>query len=196
MIRLGLTGSIGTGKSTTAGMFRARGIPVHDADATVHALYSGAAVVPVEAAFPGATRDGRVDRKALGAILAGNREKFAALERIVHPLVQAEEQGAIARAKAAGAPILVLDIPLLFESGAEGRCDVILVTKVDPTEQRRRVLARPGADEALFHAILQRQMPMEEKCRRAHAILDTGFGLEAARDEIDALLRALSMMRR
>jgi dephospho-CoA kinase len=196
MIRLGLTGSIGTGKSTTAAMFRARGLPVHDADATVHALYEGPAVAPVEAAFPGATRDGRVDRKALGALLAGDRNRFATLERIVHPLVRAAEDAAITRARAAGHRVILLDIPLLFESSAADRCDVILVTRVDPAEQRRRVLARPGADEALFHAILARQMPMDEKCRRAHAILDTGFGFDAARREVDDLMRALSMMNR
>ncbi len=192
MFRLGLTGSIGTGKSTTAGLFRSLGVPVHDADAAVHRLYSGAAAPLIEAEFPGTVKDGRVDRKALGAVVSGNPERFAALERIVHPLVHAVERDAIAAAKQHGARLIVLDIPLLFETGAENRCDAILVTRVGPEEQRRRVLARPGMDEALFHAILARQMPMDEKCRRAHAILDTGAGLEAARLEIRHLLRALA----
>lgn len=192
MFLLGLTGSIGTGKSTTAGIFRSLGIPVHDADAAVHRLYTGAAAAPIEAEFPGTVRDGAVDRKALGALVSGKPERFAALERIVHPLVRAEEERAIAAASKAGARLVVLDIPLLFETRAEGRCDAVLVTKVDPAEQKRRVLARPGADEALFHAILARQMPMDEKCRRAHAILDTGHGIEAARAEIAALMKALA----
>lgn len=192
MFRLGLTGSIATGKSTTSAIFRSAGIPVHDADATVHQLYAGAAVPLIGAAFPAAIRDGAVDRKALGALVAGKPDEFARLERIVHPLVQEEERKAIALARTAGHRLIVLDIPLLFESGAQGRCDAVLVTIVDPAEQKRRALARPGMTEALFHAILARQMPMAEKCRRAHAILDTGRGLAAAEHEIDALLRALA----
>lgn len=191
MFRLGLTGSIGTGKSTTAGLFRERGIPVHDADAAVHALYEGEAAPLIEAEFPGTVRDGKVDRKALGAIVTADPRRFKALERIVHPLVRAREEAAIEAARKAGARMIVLDIPLLFESGAEDRCDAILVTVVDPEEQKRRVMARPGMDEALFHAILARQMPMEEKRRRAHAILDTGHGIEAARRDIAKLLADL-----
>lgn len=192
MFRLGLTGSIGTGKSVTAEIFRAFGVPVHDADAAVHRLYSGAAAAPIEAEFPGIVRAGAVDRKALGAIVTGNPERFAALERIVHPLVHALEEEAIAAAARVGARLIVLDIPLLFETGAERRCDAVLTTRVDPVEQARRVLARPGMNEALFHAILARQMPMDEKCRRSHVILDTGSGIEAARREIGSLLRALA----
>jgi dephospho-CoA kinase len=192
MFRLGLTGSIATGKSTTAAMFRAHGVPVHDADATVHRLYAGAAVEPIGAAFPGVIRDGVVDRKALGALVAGKPDRLAALEGIVHPLVRGEEFGAIAKARAAGHRMIVLDIPLLFETGSGPRCDAVLVTYVDAVEQRRRVLARGHMDEALFHAILARQMPMAEKCARAHAILDTGRGLDAARAEIRDLLRALA----
>lgn len=192
MFRLGLTGSIATGKSTTSAIFRKAGVPVHDADATVHRLYSGAAVPLIETAFPGAVRDGAVDRKALGALVAGKPDEFARLEAIVHPLVHEEERRAITGARAAGHRLIVLDIPLLFESGAQGRCDAVLVTVVDPVEQKRRALARPDLTEELFHAILARQMPMAEKCRRAHAILDTGRGLEAAAHEIVALLRALA----
>jgi dephospho-CoA kinase len=192
MFRLGLTGSIATGKSTTAALLRQFGVPVHDADAAVHQLYAGAAAPAIEAEFPGTVRDGVVDRKALGAVVTGKPERFAALERIVHPLVHGVEQAAIQRAAGLGHRLIVLDIPLLFETGAEVRCDAVLVTTVDPVEQERRALARPGMERAFFHAILARQMPMVEKCRKAHAILDTGRGLEAARAEIRCLLRALA----
>lgn len=192
MFRLGLTGSIGTGKSTTAAIFRELGVPVHDADATVHALYEGEAAPLIEAEFPGTVRDGKVDRKALGALVTGDPARFKALEAIVHPLVRAKEEAAIEAARQSGARMIVLDIPLLFETGAEGRCDAILVTVVDPAEQGRRVMARPGMTEALFHAILARQMPMDEKRRRAHAILDTGHGIEAARRDIRKLLADLA----
>lgn len=192
MFRLGLTGSIGTGKSTTAAIFRELGVPVYDADATVHALYEGEAAPLIEAEFPGTVRGGKVDRKALGAIVTGDPARFKALEAIVHPLVRAKEEAAIEAARQSGARMIVLDIPLLFETGAEGRCDAILVTVVDPAEQKRRVMARPGMTEALLHAILARQMPMDEKRRRAHAILDTGHGIEAARRDIRKLLADLA----
>lgn len=191
MFRLGLTGSIGTGKSTTAAIFREFGIPVYDADAAVHELYAGEAAAAIEAEFPGTVQHGVVDRKRLGAIVSGNPERFKALEAIVHPLVRAKEEAAIAAAEKAGARLIVLDIPLLFETGAEGRCDAILVTVVDADEQKRRVLARPGMSEPLFHAILAKQMSMDEKRRRAHMILDTGRGLEAARADIRKLLDEL-----
>jgi dephospho-CoA kinase len=194
MLKLGLTGSIGTGKSTTAAMFRACGIPVHDADATVHRLYSGPAVGPIEEAFPGVAPGGAIDRKALAAAVAGDAEKLRRLEAIVHPLVRAEEQNAILTAAVRGHRMIVLDIPLLFETGAEHRCDLVLTTFVADAEQRRRVMARPGMTEALFHAILARQIPQTEKCRRAHARIDTGHGLEAAQSEVRNLLRALAGM--
>lgn len=192
IFRLGLTGSIGTGKSATAAMFRDLGIPVHDADASVHALYRGEAAPKIEAAFPGTVKAGMVDRPALAKALDGQKERFRKLEAIVHPLVRDAENLAICAAERTGARLIVLDVPLLFETGGEGRCDAVLVTVVDPAEQRRRVLARPRMSEALFHAILARQMPDDEKRRRAHAILDTGRGFEAARVEILALLRALA----
>lgn len=192
MFRLGLTGSIGSGKTTTAAFFREFGIPVHDADASVHALYRGEAAAPIEAAFPGTVIDGVVDRKRLSEMLAGRPDQFKTLENIVHPLVRNAEEQAIARAQRSGHRMIVLDIPLLFETGAEKRCDAVLVTRVDAVEQKRRVLARPGMNETLFHAILARQMPDFEKSRRAHAILDTGNGLDAARLDIAALLRALA----
>jgi dephospho-CoA kinase len=196
MFRLGLTGSIGSGKSTTAGFFRIAGIPVHDADAAVHRLYAGPAAPLIEAAFPGTTRDGVVDRPALSAILKAQPERFPQLEAIVHPLVRQAEIEALAAAESAGHPLVVLDIPLLFETRAEMRCDAVLVVHVGADEQKRRVLARPGMTEALFHAILARQMPPAEKCRRAHAMIDTGFGLEAARRDVEALIRALASVRR
>lgn len=192
IFRLGLTGSIGSGKTTTAGILRDLGIPVHDADATVHTLYRGEAVPQIEAAFPGTVVDGVVDRPKLSLALRGRKEAFRKLERIVHPLVRASEEKAITKAAREGGKLIVLDVPLLFETGGEARCDAVLVASVDPAEQKRRVLARPGMNEALFHAILSRQMPDREKRRRAHAILDTGLGMEAARREIIALLRALA----
>lgn len=192
IFRLGLTGSIGTGKTTTAAIFRELGVPVHDADATVHALYRGEAAPPIEAAFPGTVTGGAVDRKKLSQALEGRNDRFRKLESIVHPLVRAAEEEAIAKAERAGHKLIVLDVPLLFETGGEKRCDAVLVTSVDADEQKRRVLARPGMNEALFHAILARQMPDREKRRRAHVILDTGNGLEAARAEIIALLRSLA----
>jgi dephospho-CoA kinase len=192
MFRLGLTGSIATGKSTTARLFRHFGVPVHDADAAVHQLYAGAAAALIGEEFPGTVRDGCVDRKALGARVAGKPERFAALERIVHPLVRKLEQEALNSAAERGHRLIVLDIPLLFESGAEQRCDAVLVTDVAPDEQYRRAMARPGMTEVLFHAILARQMPATEKRRRAHAILDSGRGVEAAAGDVRELLRALA----
>lgn len=191
MFHLGLTGSIATGKSATARLFRAAGIPVHDADAAVHALYRGRAAPLIAAVFPGTVQDGVVDRKALSLSLAGRQERFEVLEAIVHPLVREEEQRALAAARSAGHRLVVLDIPLLFETGSEARCDAVLVTTCDPAEQRRRVMARPGMTERLFHEILARQMPDAEKRLRAHAILDTGQGFPAAEREISALIRAL-----
>ncbi|MCA3643217.1 MAG: dephospho-CoA kinase [Methylobacterium sp.] len=192
MFRLGLTGSIGTGKSATATMLRELGVPVHDADATVHALYRGRAAPLIEEAFPGTVKDGEVDRRKLAAALDGKAECFRKLESIVHPLVREEEEQAIAAAKRAGHRLLVLDVPLLFETKGENRCDAVLVTTVSPATQESRVMARPGMTGELFHALLKRQMPDAEKRRRAHAILETSRGFPAARSELQALLRALA----
>lgn len=192
MFRLGLTGSIGTGKSTTANVFREMGIPVHDADAAVHRLYRDAAVPKIAAEFPGAVIDGVIDRKSLGALVSGKPERFKALEAIVHPMVQVEEQIAVEKAKKAGHRIIVLDIPLLFETGSQEDCDAVLVTYVHPDIQRRRVLERGTMDEQLFESILSRQIPIAQKRALAHFTLDTGYGLDAARAEIAALLRALA----
>lgn len=196
MIRLGLTGSIGMGKSTTADFFRAAGVPVHDADATVHALYRGAAVAPVEAAFPGVTRDGAIDRTALAARVLGDEAAVKRLEAIVHPLVRAAEVAFLERARAEGRRVVVLDIPLLFETRAEGRVDAIVVVTAPAEVQRARVLARPGMSEAKFEQIRARQIADAEKRRRAHFLVDTSRGLEAARASVAAILRAVAAMNR
>lgn len=192
MFRLGLTGSIGTGKSATANMLRELGMPVHDADATVHALYAGRAAPLIGEAFPGTVTDGVVDRRKLAAALDGKAERFRRLEALVHPLVREEEEQAIAAARRKGNRLIVLDVPLLFETMGENRCDAVLVTTVSPAIQKSRVLARPNMTEELFHALLKRQMPDAEKRRRAHAILETGRGFPAARSDLQALLRALA----
>lgn len=191
MIRLGLTGSIGMGKSTTADMFRARGVPVIDADAIVHALYRGEAVGPIEATFPGTTVDGVVDRARLAAQLAKDPEGFKTLEAIVHPMVWQKEREALDRYRDQGADIVVLDIPLLFENGAESRVDRIVVVTADEAVQKARVMARPGMTEEKFRMILSRQMPDAEKRRRADFIIDTGLGMDHARQRVDEILEQL-----
>jgi len=192
MIVLGLTGSIGTGKSTTAAMFRDLDIPVHDADATVHDLYRGEAVLPVAARFPGALKDGVIDRKALSALLAEAPEGFRDLEAIIHPLVRAREAAFLAKEREKGAPLVVLDIPLLYETGGEARVDKVVVVTCDPQTQRARVLARPGMTEEKFQLILSRQIPDAEKRRRADFIIDTGRGLEAAREQVEEVIAELT----
>lgn len=189
---LGLTGSIGMGKSTTAGMFRALGIPVHDADAAVHALYRGAAVAPIEAAFPGTTGPDGVDRVKLAAAVLGKPEELRRLEAIVHPLVQQTERVFLEEAVAKGARLAVLDIPLLFEAGGAGRCDAVLVVTASAEVQRKRVLAREGMSEEKLAAILARQMPDAQKRARAHFLVDTGHGLVAAERQVRSIVRALA----
>lgn len=189
---LGLTGSIGMGKSATAQMFRALGVPVHDADASVHALYRGAAVAPVEAAFPGVARDGVIDRAALGARVLGDAEAMKRLEAIVHPLVRNAEREFLAAARNKGAHLVVLDIPLLYETGGEKRCDGVAVVSAPAAVQRERVLARPGMDEARFAAILARQLPDVEKRARAHFVIDSGAGFAFAQRQVDDIIRALA----
>lgn len=193
--RLGLTGSIGMGKSTTAQIFRELGVPVHDADAAVHALYGAEGVAPVEAAFPGVTQGGRIDRALLGARVLGDEAAMKRLEAIVHPLVHAREKAFLEAASAAGAPIAVLDIPLLFETGGENRVDAVLVVSAPESVQRARVLARPGMTEEKFAAILARQVPDGEKRRRADHVIDTGHGLDRARVAVAALLDELRALR-
>ncbi|WP_298984217.1 dephospho-CoA kinase [uncultured Roseibium sp.] len=192
MIRIGLTGSIGMGKSTTANMFAAAGVPVHDADATVHALYAGRAAPLIEAAFPGTVVDGRVDRKRLSPHVLGKPEVMKRLEAIVHPLVREEEEAFLTAARLARRRIVVMDIPLLFETAGENRVDMAVVVTADPEIQKQRVLARADMTEDRFHAILERQMPDGEKRRRAHFLVDTGLGMEPARRQVRAILRALA----
>lgn len=191
MIVIGLTGSIGMGKSTTAKLFAEEGVAVHDADAAVHALYAGAAAPLVEAAFPGTTRDGVVDRKQLGTAVLGRPEALARLEAIVHPLVRAAEAGFLAEQRANGAPAVVLDVPLLFESGRERDVDRVVVVSASAEEQRRRVMARPGMTEETFAAVLARQTPDAEKRARADLVIDTGRGLDHAREQVRACLAGL-----
>jgi dephospho-CoA kinase len=189
---LGLTGSIGMGKSTTADMFRKLGVPVHDADATVHSLYSGEAAPLIEAAFPGSTTDDVVDRQRLGAAVLGDPAAVARLEAIVHPLVAARRDAFLADAAARNVPLAVLDIPLLFETGGERLCDAVAVVSAPAPVQRQRVLSRAGMTEARLEAILQRQTPDSVKRARAHVVIDTGRGVEAARRQVQDLVRALA----
>ena len=192
MIVLGLTGSIGTGKSTTSTMFRDLGVPVHDADATVHDLYGKEAVGPVAARFPEALKDGAIDRKALSAVLAHSPDRFRELEAIIHPLVRARETAFLEVERKNGAAIVLLDIPLLYETGGEARVDKVVVVTCDPEIQRERVLARPGMTEEKFALILSRQMPDAEKRRRADFLIDTGKGLEAARKQVEEIIATLT----
>ncbi|MBD8556760.1 dephospho-CoA kinase [Rhizobium sp. CFBP 8762] len=195
MIILGLTGSIGMGKSTTAAMFAQAGVPVNDADAVVHALYEGEAVAPIETAFPGTVRDGRVDRSLLSAQLSKNPALFQTLETIVHPLVRAREAAFIKHHQREDTPVVLLDIPLLFETGGEGRVDKTVVVTCDPDLQKDRVLSRPGMTLEKFELIRQRQMPDAEKRRRADFIIDTGLGFENARAQVANILAGLKPMK-
>ena len=188
---LGLTGSIGMGKSATADLFRRLGVPVHDADATVHRLYRGRAAPLIEKAFPGTVTDGAVDRARLGAAVLESPERMQQLEAIVHPLVREEEESFLKRL-AALAPVAVLDIPLLFETGGETRCDAVLVVTAPAAVQRARVLARPGMTEAKFHAILARQMRDEDKRARAHFLVDTSRGFASAEAQVRSILACLA----
>jgi dephospho-CoA kinase len=188
MIVLGLTGSIGMGKSTTASMFREENIPVYDADAAVHALYEGEAVAIVEKLFPGTTRQGRVDRAKLADEVIDNPAALKQLEAAIHPLVRKREQRFLAEASEKGADLVVLDIPLLFETGGEKRVDGVIVVTASAQEQRKRVLARPDMTEQKFKRILARQTPDEEKRRRADFIVDSGYGFEAARQSVKEII--------
>ncbi|MBZ9820981.1 dephospho-CoA kinase [Mesorhizobium sp. CA4] len=192
MIVLGLTGSIGMGKSATAKMFAEAGVPVHDSDETVHRLYSGKAAPLVEAAFPGTTQAGAVDRAKLAVKVLADPAALKQLEAIIHPLVRADADAFLARHRAAGAPLAVLDIPLLFETGGRNRVDKVVVVTASPEIQRERVLARPGMDEEKFSSILAKQVPDAEKRRHADFIIDTGHGFDAARKAVEAIIAELS----
>lgn len=191
MIRLGLTGSIGMGKSTTARLFAEEGIPVHDSDAAVHRLYSSKAAPLIEESFPGVVDAGVVNRKKLAENLAKNPDKFPLLESLVHPLVRAEEADFLRSQERQGADLVLLDIPLLFETGAEARVDKVVVVSCDPAVQRERVLSRPGMTEEKFKMIRARQIPDREKRARADFIVDTGHGIEDAREQVRKIIATL-----
>lgn len=191
MIVIGLTGSIGMGKTTTAGLFAAEGIAVHDADAAVHDLYRGEAVAPIGSVFPEVVKEGQVDRRLLAENLAKNPANFERLEKIVHPLVRQREQKFLEQQRQSGADFAVLDIPLLFETGADKRVDQKVVASCDEAIQRRRVLARPGMTEEKLDLILSRQVPDGEKRARADFVVDTGVSIEDARRQVQDILATL-----
>jgi dephospho-CoA kinase len=194
MFILGLTGSIGMGKSTTAGFFREAGVPVHDSDSVVHRLYEGEAVGPVEAAFPGVTVDGRIDRARLVAQLVGRPEAIKQLEAIVHPLVRASTQRFIEAQANRGARVIVLDVPLLFETGGEKSVDAVVVVSAPEDVQRARVLGRPGMSAEKLDALLARQISDAEKRARAHFIVDSSRSFDSARAQVQGILRAVSAL--
>ncbi|RAI03393.1 dephospho-CoA kinase [Acuticoccus sediminis] len=193
MRTVGLTGSIGMGKSTTAALFRAAGDPVYDSDAAVHRLYAagGAAVEPVGAAFPGTIFDGAIDRAVLREMVLGDPHAMARLEAIVHPLVRAEQDAFLAAAREGRARLAVLDVPLLFETGRNRSVDAVVVVSAPADVQRTRVLARPGMTEAAFKAILAKQTPDAEKRAGAHFVIDTGSCVEDAARQVAAARKAL-----
>jgi dephospho-CoA kinase len=191
---IGLTGSIGMGKSTTMQLFAEQGVPVYDADAAVHAVYAGEAVPVVEAAFPGTTADGKVDRQKLSARVLGNPDALKKLEQIVHPMLGAHRQQFLADAEKSGAPVAVLDVPLLFETGGEKRVDAVVVVSAPAEMQRARVLARENMTQEKLDAILARQTPDAEKRRRADFVVDTSSGLDPVRAQIrDILAKVVKM---
>jgi len=191
-----LTGSLGMGKSTAAKFFAECGVPVHDSDAVVHALYEGEAVPLIERAFPGSTRDGKVDRKALGAMVLNDEAALARLEAIIHPLVTASRQKFLAETAARGAPVVLVDIPLLFETEAQSRCDAVVVVSAPAEMQRERAFGRPGMTEEKFAALLAKQMPDAEKRRRADFVVDSSQGFDHTRAQIRDILRNVATMRR
>ena len=190
-----LTGSVGMGKSTAAKFFAEAGVPVHDSDAVVHALYEGDAVPLVERAFPGATADGKVDRNKLATMVLGDDAALAKLQAIVHPLVAAARDAFLAEAQIRDAPVVVLDVPLLFETGGERHCDAVVVVSAPADLQRQRVLGRPGMTEEKFAALLAKQTPDPEKRQRADFIVDSSQELEDARAQVRDILRLVHKMR-
>jgi dephospho-CoA kinase len=194
MFILGLTGSIGMGKSATAKMFADEGVPVHDADAVVHRLYEGEATPLIEAAFPGTTSGGTVDRTKLGQRVLGDAAAIARLEQIVHPLVTKAREQFLAEAEASGAAVAVLDVPLLLETGGDKRCDAVVVVSAPADVQRARAFGRPGMTEAKLEAILAKQMPDAEKRARADFVVDTSRGFDAARAQVREILTAVAKM--
>ena len=197
MFVLGLTGSLGMGKSATAKMFVEEGVPVHDADAAVHRLYEGEAVPLIEAEFPGTTAAGKVDRDKLAGHVLGDAVAIKRLESIVHPLVAEARERFLAEAEREGAAVAVLDIPLLFETGGDMRCDAVVVVSAPAEMQRVRSFERPGMNEQKFAAILAKQLPDAEKRARADFVVDTSKGFDAARSQVrDILARVATMPKR
>jgi dephospho-CoA kinase len=190
-----LTGSLGMGKSRTATFFAEAGVPVHDADAVVHALYEGEAVPLIESAFPGATSDGKVDRVKLAGMVVGDAAAIARLESIVHPLVSQAREKFLADAQARGAPIVVLDVPLLFETGGHDGCDAVVVVSAPPELQRRRAFERPGMTEEKFSALVAKQTPDAEKRLRADFVVDSSQSFDHARAQVRDILAAVAKMR-
>lgn len=194
MLIIGLTGSIGMGKSATAAMFARRGVPVFDADAAVHALYESSDAHAIETAFPGVLVDGKIDRTQLAARVLGKPDELARLEKIVHPLVRDRENAFLDTAFASHARACVLEVPLLLESGADRRCDLVAVVSASAEIQRQRVLDRSGMDVTKLEAILARQMSDADKRARAHVVIPTGSGFAAAEKAVADLLRATAAM--
>jgi dephospho-CoA kinase len=194
MIILGLTGSIGMGKSTTAKLFAEAGVPVYDADATVHSLYEGEAAPSIEAAFPGTTVDGKVDRTRLSARVVHDPAAMKQLEQIVHPMLGASRQKFLDEAEQSGAPVAVVDVPLLFETGGEKRVDAVVVVTTSPEIQRQRILARDNMTSEKLDAILARQLPDAEKRKRADFVVDTSHGLDPVRARIRDILDQAARM--
>lgn len=192
MIVLGLTGSIGMGKSTTARMFAEAGVPVHDSDAAVHRLYEGEAAAQVEALFPGTTLNGKVDRERLAKVVVDDLQALRKLEQLIHPLVRKDAGRFVEAHRRKGTPLVVLDIPLLFETGGTDRVDKILVVTAPYEVQRERVLARPDMTEEKFEKILARQVPDAEKRKRADFLIDTSLGMEAAREAVHRIIAELT----
>ena len=194
MVILGLMGSIGMGKSTAAGFFAEAGAPVHDADATVHRLYAGAAAPAIEAAFPGTTASGKVDRGKLAERVINDPAALKRLEAIVHPLVRRDEERFLRAAEGAGADVAVLNIPLLFETGGEQRCDAVVVVSAPPEMQRERVMTRPGMTEQKFASLLGKQVPDSEKRKRADFVVDTSKDFDSTRAQVHAILQAAARL--
>ena len=191
---LGLTGSIGMGKSTTAKLFTEAGVPVYDADAAVHKIYEGEAAPAIEAAFPGTTAGGRVDRAKLSAKVVHDPAAIKQLEQIVHPMLGASRRKFLDDAEASGAPVVVMDIPLLFETGGEKRVDAVVVVTTSPENQRERILARGTMTNEALDAILARQLPDAEKRKRADFVVDTSHGLDPVRERISDILAEVVKM--
>jgi dephospho-CoA kinase len=196
MLILGLTGSIGMGKSTTARLFAEAGVPVYDADAAVHKIYEGEAAPAIEAAFPGTTVNGKVDRNRLSAQVVHDSAAIKQLEQIVHPMLRASRQQFLEEAERSGAGVAVVDVPLLFETGGERNVDAVVVVTTSPELQRERILARDNMTGEKLDAILARQLPDAEKRKRADFVVDTSNGLDPVRAQIRDILREVAKMPR